>query len=82
MTAISNMPRDYKAIGEVLAGEYAQAGTMQVKSAIWCATLSIADKMLKAEPNNFNRSEFYAIVFGTPDHFAARDEFTRKWVNA
>lgn len=81
MPAINNMPRDYKAIAEVLAGEYALANTMQVKSALWCATLSIADKMLQAEPTNFNRSDFYFIVFGTRDHFEARDKFTRQWAN-
>ena len=73
MPAISNMPRDYMAIAGSLAAQFSVAQGVDAKISIWCATLNIADNMLAAEPHNFNRNDFYFLVFGTRDHFAARD---------
>ncbi len=60
--------KHYRAIGGVLAGSWACEPTMQV----WKVTLSIADVFAQDNPR-FDRARFYEFVFGTRDHFAARD---------
>jgi hypothetical protein len=82
MPAISNMPRDYMAIAGSLAAQFSVAQGVDAKISIWCATLNIADNMLAHEPRNFNRNDFYFLVFGTRDHFAARDEIYRAHANS
>lgn len=60
--------KDYIAIGDVLAGQWATTKS----GAIWAATLSIAD-VFKADNERFDRTRFYYHVFGKT-HFAAREE--------
>lgn len=64
--------KDYLAIGGVLAGEWNQTTSPIKRGVIWTLTLSIADKFAQ-DNDRFNRRKFYEYVFGTADHFGARN---------
>ena len=63
--------RDYIAIGGVLAGAWG-VGSPRERGVVWKVTLGIADKF-KQDNVRFDREKFYDYVFGTRDHFKARD---------
>jgi len=68
--------KDYKAIAAILAGSFATA-TPAEKGIVWVTTLSLADYFASDNPR-FNRTKFYEAVMGDPNHFAVRDDFSRK----
>jgi hypothetical protein len=68
--------KDFIAIADVLAGQWAVESTREAKLAVWTTTLSMADLCAKGN-SRFDRERFYAAVFGTKDHFAARDSALR-----
>lgn len=55
------------AIANVLAGDFATANAVE-KGKVWVIVLSLADVCGK-HCAEFVRSDFYAAVFGTSDHF-------------
>ena len=63
--------KDFIAIADVLAGQWACNHTREAKLSIWATTLSLADMCARSN-DRFDRDKFYAAVFGTSDHFDAR----------
>lgn len=64
--------KDYIAIGNVLAGQWAISSPRE-KGVVWCITLSIAD-VFAQDNERFDRAKFYDYVLGTPDQFKARNQ--------
>ena len=68
--------KDFIAIADVLAGQWAVETSREAKLCVWTTTLSMADMCARGN-ERFDREKFYAAVFGTADHFAARDSALR-----
>ena len=64
--------RNFEAIANILAGDYAISTPIQ-RQRVFGITLSLADYFLRENPN-FDRSKFYAAVFGESNpHLVAAD---------
>lgn len=64
--------KDFYAIGNVLAAQWAVSNPSQ-RGAVWCITLSIADKFAQAN-HLFDRPRFYKLIFGIADPLVARSQ--------